>query len=212
MSTFVYMKMLEQTPHSYDRGMRILTAGRIDRIKREITTSWVGAGQEVLEIGCGTGTLASMLSQRGARVVGIDVSDSMLAVARANAPDAELLHMTAVEIDTLGPDRFDCVVATLSLSELSEEEMSHALRATADVLKPGGRLVVADEVRPRRWWKRALASLVRWFLAALTFVLTRSTTRALDGLEARLAGLGMKPVHRETYLLGTLALVVMEKA
>ena len=212
MSTLVYMKMLEKTPDSYDRGMRVLTAGRIDRIKQKIATSWVLTGQEVLEIGCGTGTLASMLTERGARVVGIDVSDSMLAVARANAPDAELLHMTAVEIKELGRGRFDCVVATLALSELSEGELDHVLRAAGDVLKPGGKLIVADEVRPGRWWQRALASLVRWPLAAVTFVLTRSTTRVLDGLEDRLARLGMKPVHRETHLLGSLALVVMEKA
>ncbi len=35
MSTLVYMKLLEKTPARYDRGMRFLTLGRIDRIKRE---------------------------------------------------------------------------------------------------------------------------------------------------------------------------------
>ena len=55
MSTLVYMKMLEQTPAKYDRGMRILTLGRIDHIKHEIASSWVEPGNKVLEIGCEIG-------------------------------------------------------------------------------------------------------------------------------------------------------------
>jgi len=82
MSTLIYMKILEQTPGKYDRGMRILTFGRIDRIKQEIALTQIEAGHEILEIGCGTGTLAAMMTARGAHVVGIDISESMLAAAR----------------------------------------------------------------------------------------------------------------------------------
>lgn len=211
MSTLVYMKMLELTPARYDRGMRILTLGRIDRIKRQIAEHWVNAGDAVLELGCGTGTLTALLVERGAEVVGIDVSDAMLRVARANAPDAELVHMTATEIDALGGESFDRIVATLSLSELSADELDHVLALATVALKLGGRVVIADEVRPRRSWQRALAACIRWPLAVLTFVLTRSGTRALTGLESRLARVGLRVLHQESYLLGTLALIVAEK-
>ncbi|NIA21627.1 MAG: methyltransferase domain-containing protein [Anaerolineaceae bacterium] len=212
MSTLVYMKMLEQTPAKYDRGMRILTLGRIGRIKREIASLRVQPGQEVLEIGCGTGRLAALMSERGARVVGIDVSEGMLAVARQNAPKAEFIHMTATEIDRLGPQRFDRVVATLSFSELSEDELDHVLRAVIEALKPGGRLVLADEVPPGRWWQRIISSLVRWPLVALTFLLTQNTTHALKGIESRLERAGFRLSSRKEYLLGTLAIIVAEKA
>ena len=211
MSTMVYMKLLEQKPEGYDRGMRLLTLGRIDRLKKEIARRWVQAGDEVLEIGCGTGSLAALLLQHGARVVAIDVSDAMLAVARHNAPGAELLHMTATEIEKLGEGRFDRVVATLSLSELSPEELRHVLRAASVVLRPGGTLIIADEVRPRRGWQRAVAALVRWPLAAVTFVLTRTSTRALRGIADEIAGAGLRVLHEERCLLGTLALLVAEK-
>ena len=212
MSTLVYMKMLEQTPARYDRGMRILTLGRIDRIKREIASAWVEPGHDVLEIGCGTGTLAALMTSRGAQVVGIDISEGMLAAARKNAPDAEFIHMTATEIDRLGPERFDRIVATLSFSELSKDELYHVLRAASDALKPGGMLVTVDEVPPARWWKRVLACFIRWPLAVLTFLLTRTTTRALRTFEERLGRTGFHVVHCERYLLGTLALIVAEKA
>ena len=211
MSTMVYMKILERAPAGYDRGMRILTLGRIDRIKREIASTSVESGHRVLEIGCGTGMLASLMTARGAHVVGLDISEDMLAAARRNTPEAEFVHMTATEIGRLGESRFDRIVATLSFSELSEDEIDLVLRASVGLLKPGGKLVVADEVPPRRWWARLLAHLVRWPLAAVTFLLTQNTTRALRNLDERLERTGFTIVSRRDYLLGTLALVVAEK-
>ncbi len=212
MSTLVYMKMLEQNPVKYDRGMRIITVGRIDRIKREIATAWIDPGHDVLEIGCGTGSLAALMTARGARVVGIDISDNMLAAARRNAPEAEFIHMTATEIGMLGEGRFDRIVATLSFSELSEDELDHVLSTSFVILKRSGRLVVADETPSTGWWKRTLARLVRWPLASLTFILTQNTTQALKMYDQRVERVGFRVVHRKVYLLGTLSLIVAEKS
>jgi len=212
MSTLIYMKILEQTPEKYDRGMRILTFGRIERIKREIALTQVEAGHEVLEIGCGTGTLAALMTARGAHVVGIDISECMLAAARRNAPAAEFIHMTAAEIRRLGEGCFDRIVATLSFSELTEDELDLVLQASAVLLKAGGMLVVADEVSPRLRWSRLLARLIRWPLAAITLLLTQNSTRALRMFEERLGRTGFEVVRRKDYLFGTLALVVAVKA
>lgn len=211
MSTLVYMKLLEQTPAKYDRGMRLLTLGRIDRIKHEIASTWVEPDDAVLEIGCGTGTLAALISRRGVHVVGIDVSEPMLAVAREAAPKAELLHLTATEIDRLGAERFDSIVSTLAFSELTSDELAYVLKASHSLLKGGGRLIVADEVLPASWWQRVLFYVVRWPLAAVTFLLTQNATHALRSLESRLAEAGFRVLSDERYLLGTLALIVAEK-
>ncbi len=211
MSTLVYMKILELDPARYDRRMRMATFGRIDRIKREIAAHWVEPGDRVLEIGCGTGSLAALMIERGAHVVGIDISDGMLEIARANASSADLLHLTAMEIDTLGEARFDRIVATFSLSELSPDEFDHVFDLAINALKRGGRLVIADEVRPSHRWQRALAACIRRPLAVLTFLLTRSGTRALRGLDHRISRAGLKIVHRESYLLGAFTLIVAEK-
>jgi len=211
MSTLVYMKILEQTPAKYDRGMRILTLGRIGRIKREIASLWVQPGCDVLEIGCGTGKLAALMTERGAHVTGIDISDGMLAVARSNAPAAEFIHMTATEIGRLGPNRFDRIVATLCFSELSKDELDCVLRAANDALKPGGKLIVGDEVRPARRWQRIIARFVRWPLAAITFLITQNTTHALKMFARRVERAGLRLSSRKEYLLGTLAVIVADK-
>ena len=212
MSTLVYMKLLEQTPAKYDRGMRVITLGRVDRIKREIAAGWVEPGHSVLELGCGTGSLAHLLTERGADVTGIDISERMLAVAREVAPAAKVMHLTATEIERLGESCFDRIVATLSLSELSEDELDYVLHASARLLKPGGLLVVADEVVPIRLRQRILFWLIRYPLAALTFLLTQNTTHALRGFERRLEDAGYRTVSTKPYLLGTLALIVSERA
>lgn len=212
MSTLVYMKMLEQTPAKYDRGMRVLTLGRIDEIKSEIASHWVEPGQEVLELGCGTGTLAAMMAERGAEVVALDVSEPMLAEARKKAPAVQFLHRTATEIEELGSGRFDRVVGTLVLSELSDDELDYVLRAASTVLKPRGMLVFADEIRPARLLERLPFYAIRWPLAAVTFALTQNSTHALKDIEGRLERAGFRVVSLKRYLLGSLALITAEKS
>lgn len=50
----VFMKWLETSPGDYDRGIRLLTLGRIATIKQAIAEKYVAPGDRVLEIGCWT--------------------------------------------------------------------------------------------------------------------------------------------------------------
>jgi ubiquinone/menaquinone biosynthesis C-methylase UbiE len=77
----VFMKWLETSPKDYDRGIRILTLGRIQHVKERIANTYINPGMRVLEIGCGTGTLTVMMAAKGAIVTGIDASPAMLSEA-----------------------------------------------------------------------------------------------------------------------------------
>lgn len=78
------MKILESAPNRYDRGIYILTLGKLDKIYNRLT-SYVKKGQKVLDLGCGTGALTLKAVQKGAKVKGIDINLQMLEIAEKKA-------------------------------------------------------------------------------------------------------------------------------
>jgi demethylmenaquinone methyltransferase/2-methoxy-6-polyprenyl-1,4-benzoquinol methylase len=187
-SSYVYMKILESQPERYDRGIALLSLGGADRCKKKLVRENVQPGFKVLEIGCGTGTMAILAAQGGAEVLGFDVSDAMLEVARRKIDASGMsgriqLEETGVSgMDQLADGSFDLVMSTLVFSELSHGEKAYALRHAYRVLRPGGRLAIADEARPDTLAKRLAHGAIRIPLLIATFLLTQTTTRAVDGL------------------------------
>ena len=171
MPAFVLMKAFETTPARYDGAMRMLTLGRLDRLREDIAARVTG---RVLDVGCGTGSLAIMMAKRGARVLGIDTSDPMLEVGRQRAAcegvaqDVELRRLSAMEIDKLPRAVYDFVVSTLLLSELSDDEVRCVLADARERLAPGGTLLIADEALPARPMWRLGYAVVRFPLRLVT--------------------------------------------
>jgi demethylmenaquinone methyltransferase/2-methoxy-6-polyprenyl-1,4-benzoquinol methylase len=188
---YVLMKVFEEAPRKFDAWMQVLTLGRLGKIREEIASSAVASPARVLEIGCGPGTLAALLARRGASVVGIDTSLEMLAVAKENAeaPGAEFKKLSALEIeDAFAEQTFDRILAILVLSELTPEEIDCVLAQCHRVLKPGGRLIVVDEVEPRQ-------TLRRWFFRALRYPLRLVTFLILQAKDLKKSNIFMKVLY-----------------
>ena len=138
------MKLLESAPWRYDLGIKLLTLGVDAKIKRRIAEVFIHSSDRVLEVGCGTGTLALMCARKGASVTGFDVSPVMVELARLKAkrekPAArvQFLKMDVTEMDRFPDGSFDVVVATLVFSELSEVQQAYVLRQAWRILRPGG--------------------------------------------------------------------------
>ena len=73
-----FMKWLETRPESYDRGIRWLTLGRLEELHHRLIERHAHSGMQILEIGCGTGSLSLAIGQAGAYVTAIDLSGTML--------------------------------------------------------------------------------------------------------------------------------------
>jgi len=97
-------------------------------------------GKRVLDAGCGTGYLSRQLTRQGARVIGVDISPEMIAIAREKASAQGLSVEHCVDsVSELGsvPDRsVDAVVSNYVLMDLPDLE--GAARSIARVLSPGG--------------------------------------------------------------------------
>ncbi len=104
-----------------------------------LDSAGVGEGQRVLDVACGTGVLAREGRERGARVVGLDINEGMLAVARRH-DGVEWVHGAAEELP-FDDESFDAVVCQFGLMFFTDR--AEALREMRRVLTPGGRMVVA---------------------------------------------------------------------
>ncbi len=216
MSTYVLMRILESAPRRYELGLRLLTFGRLDRAYDRLA-SHVDSGQRVLDIGCGTGALTRRAARRGARVKGIDISAEMLAIASQQTREAgledsvELVEMGVAELDGEQPESYDVVMSGLCFSELSHDELTYALGQVRRLLKAGGLLLVADEVKPDNLPARMFRSLVRAPLVALTYLITQQTTHAIERLPERLAEAGLRIVSQESSRLRDFVEIVARK-
>ena len=218
MASYVFMKILESAPQRYDQGINMLTLGQGKRIQQEIVENYINSGDQVLDIGCGTGTLAIACAEKGASVIGFDISRQMLAIARGKveeqnlADKIQLQEMGAIEMDkAFDSETFDKIVSTLVFSEFYPDEQKYVLGQAYRVLKPGGLVIIADEVRPNSLWKRILHLSVRIPLAVITYILTQTSTRTLKDVESSLTDAGFKIIHQKRSLLDSLGLYVTKK-
>jgi ubiquinone/menaquinone biosynthesis C-methylase UbiE len=189
------MKVLESAPSRYDAGIRLLTLGKVDEAYERLA-SHIKAEQRALDIGCGTGALALKAAQRGVQVKGIDINAQMLEIAQERVSKADLLQnielceMGIAELGNEESESYDVVMSGLCFSELTEDELTYTLREAKRILRPGGLLLVADEVVPRSMAKRVLNWLVRLPLVVITYAVTQTTTNAVERLPEQIVETG----------------------
>jgi ubiquinone/menaquinone biosynthesis C-methylase UbiE len=216
MSTYVLMRILESAPSRYDLGIRLLTFGSLGRAYDRLAAR-IEAGQRVLDIGCGTGALTMRAAQRGASVKGIDVSAQMLEIAHQRASalslsgSVDLQEMGIAELDAEPPGSYDAVMSGLCFSELSQDEIEYGLGQVMRILRPGGLLLVADEVKPKDLSRRLLHALMKAPFAALTYLVSQQTTHAVENLPEKLSKMGFSIESVRRNALGSFIEIVARK-
>ncbi|MFX1442836.1 MAG: methyltransferase domain-containing protein [Promethearchaeota archaeon] len=160
-----YMRKLEEEPETYDSKFTALTKG-VNLDVQEWVLDCIQDSQSILEVGCGTGTLAKKMAIKGNNVVAIDKNFQMINYAMQNYPseaNVNLLYQIGSLKDfPIEKSSKDIVVSTFMLSELRPLEQQIFLRNAWNSLKPDGRLILAAETIPSGFWK-LIFKLKRWW-------------------------------------------------
>ena len=141
--------MFDRIARRYDLVNTVLSGGTDGGWRRRaVRASRLKAGGAALDVACGSGKLAAELAKVAGpdgRVTGLDFSPRMLEVARREHPGIEFAEGDALNLP-FGEAAFDATTIAFGLRNLSDPV--RGLREMLRVLRPGGRAVVLEFVRP----------------------------------------------------------------
>jgi SAM-dependent methyltransferase len=184
---------------SYERDWRSAFHAPVVAAAAEVALAALPDPAAVLDVGCGTGALLRTVAGRlpaGVELAGVDPAPAMLEVGRAALAGHPRVRLARAVAERL-PFRdaaFDLVVTTVSFAHWADQPAG--LAEIARVLRPGGRLVLADLFAIG--WLRPVTALGR----------RRDRVHTPAELEAMFANAGLAPIAWErVYDLGPLPLV-----
>jgi ubiquinone/menaquinone biosynthesis C-methylase UbiE len=138
----------------YDLVTNLMTLGQASRLRRvTVDQALVEPGDSVLDVGCGTGEVTLLAKKRAGNgdVYGIDPAPEMIAVARKKAARQGLdidFRVGVIEALPFPDSSIDVVTSSLMMHHLPGHLKERGLAEIYRVLKPGGRLLIADFMRP----------------------------------------------------------------
>ncbi|MHB1305372.1 MAG: class I SAM-dependent methyltransferase [Acidiphilium sp.] len=143
-------------------------------------------GAHILEIGCGTGASTVALAEQGAHVVGIDVHEPSLTIARDRCALYKMpaaLHLcNAMELPPeIAGGTFDMVLFFATLEHMTLSERTQSLRQAFAILRPGGLLGIIEA--PNRLWfydgHSSFANFYHWLPDELAIEHARRSKRSI---------------------------------
>jgi ubiquinone/menaquinone biosynthesis C-methylase UbiE len=163
-------RTLDYAASVYDFFESILLLGKQTEYDQKIVELLsLKPSDKVLDLGCGTGVLCKMIGDQldadsTGVVIGIDAAGKMIEVARKKraAPNIYFEAMAAENL-SFENETFDAVVSSLFFHHVPLDLKKQALSEAYRVLKPGGRLVIADMHRPAKWMGAVVSHISRWF-------------------------------------------------
>jgi ubiquinone/menaquinone biosynthesis C-methylase UbiE len=161
--------MTDSVRESYDTVARAYDAEYRNELTRKpldraLLTCFVelAAGGTIADLGCGPGHVTQLLARSHSDVIGIDLSPSMIAVARERAPGipfaaASMLHLPVAESVWSG------VVAFYSIIHFTADQRATAFREFARTIRKGGWLLVAFHVDSAEFATGSANHMTSWF-------------------------------------------------
>ncbi len=213
--------MFDRIARRYDLVNTVLSGGTDAGWRRRAArATGLAAGGSALDVACGSGKLAARLARiagQGGRVVGLDFSPQMLEVARRDHPGIDFVEGDALALP-FDDASFDASTIAFGLRNLADPV--RGLREMLRVVRPGGRAVVLEFVRPP---KGPVGGAYRLYLRKVLPVIggalsgqpsayrylsdTVDSYRTSDELRAMASAAGWTQIRYEGLAMGTVGVV-----
>lgn len=163
-------RTLDHAAFIYDYIEPILMLGKQNQYDRHIVSLLnPGLADRILDLGCGTGVLTRMIAEQlkadaGGISLGIDAAAKMIRVARKKR-ESETCRFEVAAAEDLPFENasFDAVVSSLFFHHVPLDLKEKSLLEAFRVLRPHGRLVIADMHTPTTWMGALVSHVSRWF-------------------------------------------------
>ena len=155
MTTVDDPQSFDHLSHTYDRFAELVA----DELHTYLRFHLPRAAGRAVDLGCGSGVHTALLAEHYNEVVAVDLSESMLALARQRRPRVNVRYeqRDLVDVTPWQDGQFDLVFSAFTLHHVPDLEL--ALLEMRRLVRPGGQLIaidVVDERRqvPRNWFRR----------------------------------------------------------
>lgn len=206
------MKFTEYIPHMYDKVMDIITLGSHSRVHGHISSE-VKAGDKVLDIGCGTGSISIKCAEIGAQVWAVDAAPQMLSIfkRKLNGNPAKktirIIEVGAASIKSvLKDEKFDVIIMSLMLGELPKAIRQETLKIAMDLLKDDGRIIISDELWPDNFILSGLYYILYIIFFVPNFLLTRTMIKPVKNLKSDVEKYELKIMEKKKAFMGIISI------
>ena len=185
------VEIFDKIADKYDRISKNLSFGIISWWQRELVKNLEKPGV-VLDLACGTGEIAALISDRADFVTGLDYSFPMLKVAKKKLPKISFIRGDALNLP-FKENSFDTILVSLGLRHFDNND--RALREIKRILKPGGTVRILEVSIPRN---PLLKNLFTGFLKYV--ILPLGKLRSKEDVSHHLFGTIMNFPHYEKFI------------
>ena len=187
----------------YDQLTNIISLYQTVKTKDYLLRN-LNKNKSLLDIGCGNGDFAISCASKVAKVVALDVSNKMIRHARANARDNNLKNVKFILKDFFSfrsDIKFDYVTLVYFLNVfLNEDMVEMVLKKARSHLKPGGYMLIADELEPTSMVLSQMVNIFRLPVFNFFYVTTGLRYHKIHDLEKVLKRLDIKIIEEKRFL------------
>jgi ubiquinone/menaquinone biosynthesis C-methylase UbiE len=135
------MSVFDSIAKDYDSWYKTELGAFVDEVENKLAFNLapLNAGMKVLDVGCGTGIYTARLVQKGCDVIGIDISEDMLSIARSKLPEVCFVQSSVYGLP-FPENKFDFVFSMATFEFI--EEFEAAYFEMKRIVKPGGYIFI----------------------------------------------------------------------